>query len=195
MLETYIKLVHWRVGVDNILSDPFPVERGVKQGSVLSPTLFLTVMDTLFQNMENENCGLSVGGTFIGTAIHTDVVRTCAASKSSVTKQNAIISEFTNSSCLRLNIQKLNVLQIGHKPNNSDSLEIDGRPIPLSNSVKCLAVWWQHNLSAFRAVNENISKSRKAFFALGKLGAFQGKLNPLSGSSIFISCILPAPPN
>ena len=71
--------------------------------------------------MKSENCGLSVGGTFIGTAIHADDVRTCAASKSSVTKQNAIISE---SSCLRLNIQKLDVLQIGHKPNNSDSLEI-----------------------------------------------------------------------
>ena len=83
MLETYKKLVHWvqwRVRVDNILSDPFPVEQSVKQGSVLSPTLLLTVMDTLLQNMKSENCGLSVGGTFIGTAIRADDVRTCAAS-------------------------------------------------------------------------------------------------------------------
>ena len=179
------------VRVDNILSDPFPVEQGIKQGSVLSPTLFLTVMDTLLQKMKSENCGLSVGGTFIGTALHADDVRTCAASKSSVTKQNAIISEFTDSSCLKLNTQKLEVLQIGHKPNSSESLGVAGHQMPLSDSVKCLSVWWQNNLSASRAVNENICKARKAYFALGRLGTFQGKLNPLSGSSIFVTCILP----
>ena len=35
------------------------------------------------------------------------------------------------------------------------------------------------------------SKQERVFFALGNLGAFQGKLNPLSSSSIFVICILP----
>ena len=35
-----------RVRINNQLSEPFTVERGVKQGSVLSPTVFLIVMDT-----------------------------------------------------------------------------------------------------------------------------------------------------
>ena len=74
------------------------------------------------------------------------------------------------------------------KPTTSQSLEIGGHTVPLSESVKCLGVWWQYNLSASRAVAENISKVRKAFFAVGDLGAFQ---NPLSSSSIFITCILP----
>ena len=39
---------------------------------------------------------------------------------------------------------------------------------------------------------ENISKARRAFFALGRLGAFQGDLNPLSSCSIFETCIIPA---
>jgi hypothetical protein len=37
--------------------------------------------------------------------------------------------------------------------------------IPLSESV---AVWWQYNLSASRAVSENISKARKAKHFSGK---------------------------
>ena len=180
-----------RVRVDGHLSDAFPVNRGVRQGSVLSPTLFLTVMDKLLESMTTEGCGLSVCGTFIGAAIHADDVRTCATTKQTVAKQNEIITNFTDSSCLSLNTQKLEVVQVGQKPNTSQSLEIGGHVIPLSESVKCLGVWWQHNLSAARAVTENISKARKAFFALGNIGAFQGKLNPLSGSSIFITCILP----
>ena len=76
-----------RVRVDGHLSDPFLVKRGVKQGSVLSPTLFLTVMDKLLENMTCEKCGLSVCGTFIGAAIHADDVRTCVTTKQSVAKQ------------------------------------------------------------------------------------------------------------
>ena len=180
-----------RVRVGGHLSDPFLVKRGVKQGSVLSPTLFLTIMDKLLENMTSEKCGLSVCGTFIGAAIHADDIRTCATTKQSIAKQNSIITRFTNSSCLNLNTQKLEVLQVGQKSNMSQSLEIAGHMIPLSESVKCLEVWWQYNLSASHAVSENISKARKAFFALGNLGAFQGKLNPLSSCSIFVTCILP----
>ena len=39
-------------------------------------------------------------------------------------------------------------------------------------------------------VKENLIKARKAFFALGCMGAFQGVLNPLSTSSIFESCVM-----
>ncbi len=45
--------------------------------------------------------------------------------------------------------------------------------------------------TASRAVQENISKARRAFFALGSLGAFQGDLNPLSSRSIFETSVIP----
>ena len=166
------------------------MNRGVKQGSVLSAMLFLTVMDNLLEGMKTEHCGLSVCCSYMGAAIHADDVRTCATTKQTIAKQNEIITNFTKSSCLKLNAQKLEVVKVGQKPTTSQSLEIGGHTAPLSESVKCLGVWWQYNLSASRAVTENIFKARKAFFAVGDLGAFQGKLNPLSSSSIFITCIL-----
>ena len=46
-------------------------------------------------------------------------------------------------------------------------------------------------MSAKHSVSENIDKARRAFFALGRLGAFQGDLNPLSSCSIFETCIIP----
>ena len=41
------------VNVNNKCSDSFPVKRGVKQGSVLSPTLFIAVMDSLLRFFES----------------------------------------------------------------------------------------------------------------------------------------------
>ena len=36
-----------------------------------------------------------------------------------------------------------------------------------------------------------IKKARRVFFAYGAMGAFQGKLNPLSGKTIFDTCVVP----
>ena len=58
-------------------------------------------------------------------------------------------------------------------------------------TAPALGIWWQYNLSASRAVHENISKGRKAFFALGNISAFHGNCNPLSGRSIYETCIIP----
>ncbi len=180
-----------RVRVCNQLSAHFNVERGVKQGSVLSPTLFLIVMDSLLKQMKANNCGLSVCGTYAGAAIHADDLRTAAASKDAIDKQVDIIRNFTENACLKLNTSKLEVLKISHQFSGPETLHIGDLPISTTPAAKCLGVWWQHNLSASRAVQENISKARRAFFALGSLGAFQGDLNPLSSRSIFETSVIP----
>ena len=61
---------------------------------------------------------------------------------------------------------------------------------PKSLLYRCLGIQWQSNFSASESINVNIHKARRSFFDLGSTGAFHGKLNPLSGSSIFETCIL-----
>ena len=60
--------------------------RGVKQGSVLSPTLFLTAMDLLLKRLRESKCGLYVRGTYMGGAVHADDLRTTAASSDAISK-------------------------------------------------------------------------------------------------------------
>ena len=43
-------------------SESFPVQRGVKQGSVLSPTLFIAVMDSLLSFLESSGHRLTISG-------------------------------------------------------------------------------------------------------------------------------------
>ena len=159
----------------NRVSDPFLITRGVKQGSVLSPSLFLVVMNTLIQKLRSISCGASLQGIYTGTAIHADDVRCIAPNVQSLLTQSSEIQS--------------RISQIPSK--ESTQVKIGKDVIAPSRSARCLGVQWQHNLSASESVKVNISKARKAFFSLGSTGVFHGKLNPLSASSIFETCIIP----
>ena len=58
-------------------------------------------------------------------------------------------------------------------------------------NANCLGYWWCWDLSATKAVDEAIKKARWAFFAFGAIRAFQGQLNPISGRSIYETCVIP----
>ena len=61
-----------------------------------------------------------------------------------------------------------------------------GWKLVISDTRDCAISAW--DLSATKAVDEAIKKAKRAFFAYGAMGAFQGKLNPLSGKTIFNTC-------
>ncbi len=44
---------------------------------------------------------------------------------------------------------------------------------------------------ATSCIEENVKKTRGAFFKLGSIGAFQGDLSPLSTKSVILTCVLP----
>ena len=54
-----------------------------------------------------------------------------------------------------------------------------------------MGVWWRYDLSPARSVEECIDKARRLFFALGSIGAFHGRLNPLTGRSLFETFVIP----
>ena len=52
LLKSWYDGGHCKVRLNGMLSEIFQVERGVKQGSVLSPALFLLVMDPLLRQLQ-----------------------------------------------------------------------------------------------------------------------------------------------
>ena len=141
--------------------------------------------------MRSANAGLSIHGNFVGGAAHADDLRTIATSKTSIIDQINIIETITSEQHLKLNPSKTEIIKISYCHPGHQQISLPSSNIDIAAEGKCLGVWWKHNLSASRSVQENIIKARKAFFAFGKIDAFQGNLNPLSAINIFETCVVP----
>ena len=72
-----------RVRVNGQLTPPITMERGVLQGSVLSPVLFLLVMDPLLRCLKSRGLGPSISDTYAGAFAHADDIRTVTTSLAS----------------------------------------------------------------------------------------------------------------
>ena len=148
------------VKLNGSLSHQFSLCRGVRQGSVLSPILFLLVMDPLLQQMESKNLGPSLAGQFMGASAHADDVRTVTSSLHCLEKQAGLVQTFAHQNGLSLNIQKCEVM-IASSICKAEKVSVS---IESMNIVakKSLGFWWSWDLSAKVAIEEAIKKSKES---------------------------------
>ncbi len=78
---------------DNKLSAPFSSNRGVREGSVLWPTLLLLVMNPVLKCLESTELGLKIGEQFLGGFAHADDIRT-------LTNNLTTLKPQTNRNCI-----------------------------------------------------------------------------------------------
>ena len=155
-----------QVKLGSYMSEPFTICRGIRQGSILSPTLFYLVMDPLLSEMRSKSLGISINGLFLGAFAHADDLRTMASNIEDTSKQALFVNSFTRSRGLHLCLEKCALLPPSNNPLTS-SLKIDNvTSLPLEKSVKCLGVWWDNSTSSYACIKERIQKARAAFFPM-----------------------------
>ena len=182
-----------RVRINGQLSSAFTLEQGVLQGSVLSPILFLLVMDPLLKCLECSGLGSFISDTYAGAFTHADDIRTVTSSMDTLQQQLNAVQNFAAENALVLNPTKCEVLLVSlSKHSSSAPADVLGNQALIPrHHAKCLRYWWSWDLSAMKAIDEAIKKARRTFFAFGAMGAFHGKLNPISGKTIFDTCVIP----
>ena len=94
LIQSYYERPTARLKVNDCLSRKFIIERGVRQGSVLSPSLFLLLIDSLLHRLIEANVGVSLEGIYVGTLAHVDDLHSLTCNPHSSEKQALIIHEF-----------------------------------------------------------------------------------------------------
>ena len=128
-----------RVRICGRYSAPYTLHRGVRQGSVLSPFLFLLVMDPILLQLSSKSCGLSITGLYLGAFSHADDVRTLSTSIADARDQINQVENFASSI---LNANKCEAIVSPSTPASLTSIDVDGLSIPINNSAICLGSWW-----------------------------------------------------
>ena len=100
-------------------SQEFYIQRGVKQGSVISPGLFLPVMDPFLRQLQASGLGLSISNFYAGGFLHADDVRTLDSSRASLEAEATMVEKFAEQNFLSLNAGKCEVVDFSrnHRAN------------------------------------------------------------------------------
>ena len=82
---------------NSVKSECFKVRNGVRQGAIISPTLFCVYLDTLLQNLRNSGFGCHVGNIFMGAFGYADYIILLAPTRHALQLMLKICEKFAKS--------------------------------------------------------------------------------------------------
>ena len=101
---------------NSVESSSFKVRNGVRQGAILSPSLFCVYLDTLLSQLRDAGVGCHVGGAFLGAFGYADDVTLLAPSRQGLQKMLKVCEDFAA----------------------SHSMQFSTDPLPSKSKTKCM---------------------------------------------------------
>ena len=110
-------------------SDWFNIGQGVRQGCILSPTLFNLYAEYIMRRvLENWNGGLSIGGYKLSNLRYADDTTLVATSALELKELLLLVKAKSEALGLRLNVSKTKIMIVG-SDGNEDPIVVDGTEV------------------------------------------------------------------
>ena len=94
-------------------SSAFKIERGVRQGCILSPHLFNLYTESVIREAGIEEMGIKIGGKLVSNLRYADDTALCANSQEEAERLIGKVNIIGKSRLLKLNVKKTKLLKIG----------------------------------------------------------------------------------
>ena len=146
------------------IGDKFNVTNGVKQGGVLSPTLFSVYMDDLFERLQKRDVGCYMGNYFVGCLAYADDLTILAPSKKALQIMINICQGYAADHDVIFNGPKSQFIVFRGRECKADNCHIMVNGIQLNNSSS--AIHLGHRISSDdneSAISASVAQFWKAF--------------------------------
>ena len=175
VLPLYVRLLrYWYsnqlfcVRWDGIVSSPFKVSNGVRQGGILSPLLFNVYVDDLSIELTSSRVGCNVNEVFMNHLIYADDTVLLAPSPDALQRLIDICSKFADNNEMVMNERKTYVMCV--KPKRLKNLSIpnvylNGKPLKFIDKHKYLGVIFSEHQSD----NDDIDRQTRSIYARGNM--------------------------
>ena len=138
----------------------------MRQGSILSPLLFLLIVDPLLRKLHSHSLGVFIDNLYAGAYLHANDIRTLSTTLMSMEAHIKARADFTKNNFLKFNVSKCEMITFGKCNNKTvQSLSVNTiiSNLPVKSEGKCLGYLWKSNLSSDAMILEQIQKARKWF--------------------------------
>ena len=128
-----------RVQIENFLSPPFTINRGVMQGSKLGPVLFNIFINDLLNDLHNSSLGATIGIHIISTLGFADDIVLIADDPYKLQELINICDKWSATNKMSFNLIKCNVMVFNCKSDNLH-FHFRNKPLKIVDSYKYLGV-------------------------------------------------------
>ena len=174
VLKTMYDRTQMAVKINGSLSSPFSVEKGVRQGSSLSPLLFDLFIDSLFDELKLAGIGIEARDCILPGLLWADDIVLTLESQQMVHKALEVISDWCDSVGMQVGHDKCKVMVAAPKGDHQEALDackedtfvLQGKEIKCTRTYKYLGTIIADTLDWEEEIKERAAGVRKSVNAM-----------------------------
>ena len=195
-IQSLYQGVECAVRINSVLSNWFNVPNGVKQGCVLSPTLFALFIDDLAEDIKALQCGIDIGNNSqISILLFADDIALITDNEEKMQRMLNCLYNWCSRWRLSLNMDKTKIVHFRHNTQERSIVEFKfgDSKIDYESKYKYLGLWLEEHLNHIHTVKPLASSAGRA------LGVLMTKYHQAGGMSyevfthLYNAMVLPVP--
>ena len=173
-------------------SQTFEVAKGVRQGAILSTSLYKLYINDLLNSMAKANVGISLGNVYAGTPTCADDQLLIANSKEEMQAMLQAVHQYAELHLYSIHPSKSSITNFTSSDNTAQEVFWMGEEaIPLTDAFVHLGLEWNAGKCSPN-IATRIQQARRASYALMGVGLHGGNgLNPIVSCKIISTYIVP----
>ena len=167
-IKSLYKDVESAVRINGTMTEWFPVSDGLKEGCLLSPSLFAVYINDLAKEIERLQCGINVGDDQISILMFADDIALVSDSEEKMQQMLDCLYEWCYKWRVTLNMDKTKVVHF--RSNSVDRTDTEFRygnsTVEITDKYKYLGLWMNEFLEPMASVKALAASAGRALGAL-----------------------------